>query len=107
MAAARLAAKPSAGLAVELQFRLGRVREQLGDAAGALKAYQGAMASTDRDHPFRLSAVARCAALYEAKKDYARAIIAYRDIMRNAEDPELVAAADGRISQLEAGARKR
>ncbi|HEY3215720.1 MAG TPA: tetratricopeptide repeat protein [Candidatus Eisenbacteria bacterium] len=102
-----LEARPAAALAVELHFRLGRVREQLGDPNGALKAYQGAMASPDRSHPFRLSAVARCAALYEAKKDYARALVAYRDIMRNAKDPELVAAADGRISQLEAGARKR
>jgi len=57
--------------------------------------------ATDRDHPYRLSAVARCAALYEAKKDVPRALAAYKDIMRNADDPELVAAAQDRASQLE------
>ena len=86
---------------------LGRVREQLGDIDGALAAYQGAVASPDRDHAFRLSALARCAALYEGRKDRTRALVAYRDIMRHAKDPELVAAAGDRVSQLEAGARKR
>jgi len=102
-----LASRPSAALSIEAHYRLGRAREQLGDPDGALAAYQGAVNATDRDHPFRLSAVARCAALYEAKKDYARALIAYRDIMRNAKDPELAAAATDRVARLEAGARKR
>ena len=53
----------------------------------------------------RLSAVARCAALYEARKDFPRALLAYRDIMRNATDPELVAAATDRASQLAARTR--
>jgi TolA-binding protein len=102
-----LQSRPSRTLAIEVHYRLGRVREQLGDPDGALAAYQGAVSATDRDHPFRLSALARCAALYEARKDQARALTAYRDIMRNAKDPELVAAASDRVSQLEAGARKR
>jgi hypothetical protein len=45
--------------------------------------------------------------LYEAKKDFARALTAYRDIARNAKDPELVAAASDRASQLSTGGRKR
>jgi TolA-binding protein len=102
-----LASRPSPALKIELYYRLGRVKEQLGDPDGALAAYQGAVAAPDRDHPFRLSALARSAALYEARKDRARALTAYRDIMRNAKDPELVAAASDRVSQLEAGARKR
>jgi hypothetical protein len=44
--------------------------------------------------------VARSAALYETKKDYPRALAAYRDIMRNAKDPELVAAAEDRATAL-------
>ena len=96
-----LAARPSAGLTIEAHYRLGHAREQLGDRDGALKAYQGAVEATDRDHPFRLSAVARCAALYEARKDIPRALAAYKDIMRNSTDPELVAAATDRASQLE------
>jgi len=102
-----LQSRPSKALAIEAHYRLGRVREQLGDAEGALAAYQGAVAATDRDHPFRLSALARCAALYEVRKDHARALTAYRDIMKNAKDPELVTAASDRVAQLEAGARKR
>jgi TolA-binding protein len=102
-----LRSHPAASLAIELHYRLGRVREELGDSDGALAAYQGAVAAPEREHPFRLSALARSAALYEARKDKARALTAYRDIMRNAKDPELVAAASDRVSQLEAGARKR
>ncbi len=101
-----LASRPSASLTVELQFRLGRCRERLNDPDGALKAYQQAGLSSNRDHPFRLSAVARCAALYESRHDYPRALAAYRDIVRNAKDGELVAAATGRVSQLEATLRK-
>lgn len=102
-----LAASPKAALAVELQFRLGRCREQLGESAAALRAYEQASAFPDRQNAYRLSAVARCAAMYETKKDYARAILAYRDIASHSKDQELVAAAAGRASQLEANSRRR
>jgi TolA-binding protein len=95
-----LASRPSSGLSIEASYRLGHAREQLGETEAALRAYQAAMAATDRDHPYRLSAVARCAAIYETKKDLPRALAAYRDIIRNAKDPELVAAASDRASQL-------
>lgn len=104
---AALAANPKAGLTTELHFRLGRALEQKGEPAAALASYQRAAESTDRDHAYRLSALARCAALYEAKKDYARALTAYRDIVRNARDQELVAAAADRASQLEAATKRR
>ena len=102
-----LAAHPRAALAVELHLRLGRVCERLGEKSVAQVEYQAAAASPDRDGPFRLAALARLAALYEAKKDYPRAVAAYRDIVRNARDPELVTAAQGRVSQLVAGDRTR
>jgi TolA-binding protein len=102
-----LAYQPPVNLALEIQYRLGRAREQSGDVEGALTAYQRASLMGALTQPFRLSAVARCAALYEARKDYSRAVTSYRDIMRNAKDPELVAAATDRVSRLEAGARKR
>jgi len=102
-----LDARPRAALATEIQFRLGRVREQLGRPTAALAAYEAAAASADRDAPFRLSAVARCAALYEKRRDYPRAVAAYRDIVRNAKDRELVAAAADRVTQLESGTRRR
>jgi len=96
-----LATEPDAPMKAELGFRAGRCRERLGDADGALRAYRLAAAAGAGGDAFRLSAVARCAALFEEKKDYAQALAAYRDIARNAKDPELVAAANQRLSQLE------
>jgi TolA-binding protein len=104
---AGLAAHPAASLAPELAYRLGRAREQLADATGALRAYVQASLTGGRSDPFRLSAVARCAALYEAKRQYSRALESYRDLIRNAKDRELIAAATERASQLEATVRSR
>lgn len=93
--------KPSAALALEAWYRLGRVREQLGEKTGALRAYENASVLGARTHPYRLSSLARCAALYEAKGQKTKAVLAYREIIRDAKDPELVAAAEGRVNQLE------
>ena len=86
---------------------MGRCREAQGDPEGALKAYLKAAASTERRNAFRVSALTRCAALYEAKKSYARALDIYLDIARNSQDQELAALAKGRASQLQAGTKKR
>jgi tetratricopeptide (TPR) repeat protein len=102
-----LQANPSPALKIEASFRLGRAREQKGDTEGALRAYEVALAGADRDDAYRLSAVARCAVLYEARKEFAKAVSAYRDIMKNASDQELVAVAADRVSQLESRAKKR
>jgi len=96
-----LTLRPSERLATELRFRLGHSREQAADVEGALRAYRAAAAATDGDDAFRLSAVARLAALYESRHQYTRALEAYRDLVRNAHDRELVAAAGARVSQLE------
>jgi TolA-binding protein len=103
-----LNSRPSPSLEVELQYRMGHNLEQQSQIDGALKAYNRAAASTDRRNPYRLSALARCAAIYEARKDYVRALYAYRDIAQNSKDSELAAAAAGRASQLESrGGKKR
>jgi TolA-binding protein len=94
--------KADKGLVTELNYRIGTCREQLADDAGAIKAYKKAIASKSRTDAFRLSAVARCAALYEKSGDYQLAIGAYRDLIKHAEDPEIVLAAKERASQLEA-----
>ena len=96
-----LASRPNARLATEIQYRLGHCREQASDLDGALRAYASAAAAADRDDPFRLSAVARCAALYERRHQYTRALEAYRDLIRNASDRELIAAATDRATRLE------
>jgi TolA-binding protein len=101
-----LAAKPAARLAAEIAFRLGRCREQLADVPGAIKAYGQAAACPDRDEPYRLSALARLAALHETRHEYTRALEAYRDIMQNSKDRELVAAVADRVSQLSASQRR-
>ena len=102
-----LALKPAVELAAEIAFRLGRCREQQGDVPGALRAYALARSCPDRDQPHRLSAVAQSAALYEARKEFTRALEAYRDLMRNSKDRELVSAAADRVSQLSGSQRSR
>ena len=86
----------------EILYRLGQCREYQSDMDGALAAYEDAMESgADRD-PYRLSAIARSAAIYEDREDYVHALAAYRDLIRNADDPELIAVAQGRADELEA-----
>lgn len=100
-----LAAGPGEAVKVELHYRRGLCLEQLGDADGAIGAYGKAIDSkAGDDDAFRLSALARCAALYEEKGRYEDAISAYREIVEHAADPELVVAAEERVSRLEAGA---
>ena len=100
-----LAAKPGVATAIELRYRIGACREQLGETDGAVKAYEAAMAASQKTDPYRLLAVARCAALYEGREDWSKAIAAYKDLIRNSQDEELVLAANERVSQLEPLAR--
>jgi TolA-binding protein len=89
-------------LTAELHFRIGNCRETLGDEAGAVTAYKKAADTRNQSDAFRLSALARCAAIYEEKSEYKKAIAAYRDLIKNADDPELVVAARARVEELEA-----
>jgi tetratricopeptide (TPR) repeat protein len=86
---------------IELCYRLGMARERQGNNEGALRAYAGALKEDDKSNPYRLSAVARCAALHEQNGNYKRAIVAYRDLIEHASDPEIVVAAKERASELE------
>jgi TolA-binding protein len=100
---AALAARPGATLATEIHYRLGRCSEVRNDADAALRHYQQAAASRDADDAYRLSALARCASLYEARGERTRAVAAYRDIARHTSDQELAAAAAARAKELHAG----
>jgi tetratricopeptide (TPR) repeat protein len=102
-----LARKTPKDVTVELRYRLGLCREKLGDDKAALAAYAQAAAFTDRSDAYRLSAIARSAAIYENRKEYGKALAAYRDLIKNATDPDIVVAAKERASELEAaGARQ-
>jgi len=96
-----LQAKPARELRLELYYRIGICSEELGDIDDAIANYEKASKSKLKSDVFRLSAVIRCAALYEQKGEYKKAIVAYRDMVKNAEDSELVAAAQERVTQLE------
>jgi TolA-binding protein len=96
-----IASKPSLDLRVELRYRTGHCHEQLGETDKALQSYGLAMKSKKRSNTFRLSAVVRVAALNEEQGNYQGALAAYRDLIRNAKDAELVAAAKERATQLE------
>ncbi|HZM16104.1 MAG TPA: tetratricopeptide repeat protein [Candidatus Krumholzibacteria bacterium] len=97
-----LAGGPPAKLAVELYYRMGACREQEGQADAAVASYQKAMQASDKSDAFRLSAVVRLATLHEEKGNFKGALAAYRDLVRNAKDAEMVAAAKERVAQLEA-----
>ena len=99
--------RPSAAVAAEAGFRLGRIREQKGQSAAAIAAYERAASEGPRDGAYRLSALARLAALYEARHEKTRALAAWRDIASNARDHELVAAAQDRVAQLGGSPRRR
>jgi TolA-binding protein len=96
-----LAAKPDPQRAIELHYRVGTCRQTLKDVPGALTAFERAMASQNKSDPFRLSALVQAAALYETQNKTEKALAAYRDLMQNAQDPELVAAAEERVSNLQ------
>jgi tetratricopeptide (TPR) repeat protein len=100
--AGALSAKPRQDLATELHYRLGLCREVLGDDQSAIAAYKQAMAAQDKADAFRVSALVHCAGLYEKAGKYDMALSAYRDLIQNAKDSELVVAAKERVAELEA-----
>ncbi|MFQ5510803.1 MAG: tol-pal system YbgF family protein [Candidatus Krumholzibacteriia bacterium] len=100
-----LRSKPGTELSVELNYRLGMCREHLGNDERAIHAYREAISSRKRSDAFRLSSLARAAALYEKDGKFKQALAAYKDLIRHAEDPELVLAAKERVSQLKAASR--
>lgn len=92
---------------VEVQYRIGYCREQLGDIKLALADYNLAAHYAKKSNPYRLSALARSAALHEKNNEFGKALAAYRDLIKNATDPELVVAAKERASELEAAGSRR
>ncbi len=58
------------------------------------------MRTKDKTDAFRLSAVARSAAIYEKKGKYKDALQAYRDLIKHATDPDIVVAAKERAAEL-------
>ncbi len=68
---------------------------------GALGAYRKARKVKNKKDDFRLLAIARCAAIYESRENYKAALAAYRDLIENSTDEELVVAARERASEIE------
>lgn len=95
-----LASGAPSSLKPELYYRIGTCRESLADADGAIGAYRKAVATDIRDDAYRLSAAARLAVLHEERGEWAQAAETYRQIARDAEDPELASAARERAEQL-------
>ena len=101
-----LQSKLHADIVVELNYRVGFCREKLGEEKSALYAYARAAEHRDKANAYRLSALARSAALYESRKDYPKALAAYKDLIKNATDPEIVVAARERVSELQGAGTK-
>ncbi|HET6347636.1 MAG TPA: tetratricopeptide repeat protein [Candidatus Krumholzibacteria bacterium] len=91
---------------VEIRYRLGLCREKQGDDKGAIAAYALAADYSNKADTYRLSAIARSAALHEKHKNYAQALAAYRDLIKNATDPEIVVAAKERATELQSAAKQ-
>lgn len=100
-----LAAGPDKTTKTELRYRIGACREDLEETGAAIAAYEKAISAGGKTDPFRLLALARCAALYEENEAWKKAIAVYRDLMENSQDEELVLAAGERVAQLEAISR--
>jgi len=86
---------------VELNYLAGLCLKEIGDIDGALMAYAESIASPDKTNSFRLSALAHTADLHEQGGNFDGALTAYRDLIKHATDPTLVAAAQNRVEQLE------
>jgi len=93
---------PGAALC-EVRYRLGICREKLGDDKGAIAIYALAASYSQKADTYRLSAIAHAAALNEKHKDYPAALAAYRDLIKNSTDPEIVVAAKERAHELLSG----
>jgi hypothetical protein len=72
-----------------------------------MRAYVEASHCPDLRQPYRLSSLARLAALHEARHEYGRAIADYREIVQNSTDRELIAAASDRVTKLSEAQRRR
>jgi TolA-binding protein len=96
-----LASGPTEPLTVELHYRIGSCHDQLGHEEKAIEFYRKAARSEDHSDPFHVSAAVRLAALHEARGNHVGALAAYRDVIRNSTDQELVAAVKQRVEQLE------
>jgi TolA-binding protein len=103
---AAIAMKPDPALTGELQYRIGSCRETLGDPDGAVRAFRGAVAASPKGHAYRLSSLARLAALYESSERFKDAVAAYQELIKGSDDAELVAAAKERVDQLQASQRR-
>ncbi len=99
-AAAR--SKPEPALHAEIYYRMGGCFEKKDNTKKAIEAYTLAARGKLAKDPFRLSSVARCAVLFEDTEQYEMALASYRDLMNNAPDADLVAAATGRAAEIAA-----
>ena len=93
-------------MAAEIGYRLGRCEERRQQPAAAMRAFREAAAATGGGEPFRLSALARLAALHETRREFTAAVAAYREIVTHSRDRELKAAAEGRLNQLASHTRR-
>ncbi len=100
--AAALAAGPDAALASEIHYRVGSCRESLGEVDAALKSYRKVLSVDAPGSPARAAAAGRLAAIHDERGETAQAIASYRTLLDESADPELAAAVEARLSELEA-----
>jgi TolA-binding protein len=97
---ASLAAGAAKSLVPELHWRIGSCQERSGDVEAAIASYGQVVKRSERGSAFRLSAAGRLAEIHEVRGETTKAVAAYRNLLES-DDPELVAAAESRIAELE------
>lgn len=87
--------------AVEMSYRAGLCLSEAGHPKEALASFERSVACVDKSNPYRLSALARIAALREQSGELKQALAAYRDLIAHAGDATLVGAARERAHEIE------
>jgi TolA-binding protein len=94
-------AGPPAALRAKIHFQIGSCHERSGEPKLAIRQYEYAMSSLAKGAELRNNALVRLALIHEENSDYGKALAAYQELASHSSDPELVAAAEERVTQLE------
>jgi tetratricopeptide (TPR) repeat protein len=94
-------AGPPSALRAKMHFQIGSCHERSGEPKLAIRQYEYAMSSLAKGAELRNNALVRLALIHEENSDYGKALAAYQELASHSSDPELVAAAEERVTQLE------
>jgi len=95
------AATPGSDSLIEASYRIGSIKEKMGDETGAQQAWEAMISLRPASSPYRLQALINLSKIYEKNSNWSRALSVYRDLAQNADSPAVVQAAKQRIEQIQ------